>query len=68
MADMNPRLRKLIGSVGLMAFIFFYVWAVASIAEHLPDQTPVKLIYFAITGLAWGLPVLPLISWMNRGR
>jgi len=68
MATMNARLRKLIGGFGLMVFIFGYIWAVTAIAEHLPDQTPVKLVYFAITGMAWGLPVLPLISWMNRGR
>ena len=65
---MNPRLRKLIGSFGLLAFIAGYVWAVLAISEHLPDHPPIKLIYFAITGIAWGLPVLPLISWMNRGR
>ncbi len=51
-----------------MAFIAAYVWAVLAVSEHLPDNTPVKLIYFAITGMAWGLPILPLISWMNRGR
>ncbi|OYU70230.1 MAG: hypothetical protein CFE28_09645 [Alphaproteobacteria bacterium PA2] len=65
---MNARLRKLIGSFGMLVFIGAYVWAVTAISEYLPDQTSIKLIYFAITGMAWGLPVLPLISWMNRGR
>ena len=65
---MNARLRKLVGSFGLVAFIAAYVWAVLAVSEHLPDNTPVKLIYFAITGMAWGLPILPLISWMTRGR
>ncbi|OXE36946.1 MAG: hypothetical protein CGW95_04630 [Phenylobacterium zucineum] len=65
---MKARLRKLIGGFGLLAFIGAYVWAVTAIGEHLPDQMQIKLIYFAITGLAWGVPVLPLISWMNRGR
>jgi Protein of unknown function (DUF2842) len=36
------------------------------IGERLPDQALVKGIFFAVAGLAWGAPVLPLLSWMNR--
>jgi hypothetical protein len=28
----------------------------------------IKLVFFAVAGLAWGLPLLPLMTWMNRGR
>ena len=65
---MTARVRKLIGSAGLLAFLAAYVWAATAISDHLPDNTVIKLAFFAVAGVAWGLPILPLISWMNRGR
>ena len=34
--------------------------------EHLPDNRLIHLAYFAIAGLAWGLPLMPLMSWMGK--
>ena len=65
---MTARVRKFIGGIGLLAFICAYVWAAATIADHLPDNGAVRLVYYAVVGLLWGVPVLPLITWMNRGR
>ena len=65
---MTPRSRKLVGSVGVLAFLGFYVWAAASIAERLPANTAVQLIYFAVVGTLWGVPLFPLIAWVQRGR
>ncbi len=64
---MTPRIRKIIGGLGIMAFLAGYIWLVTAIADLLPEAGPLKLIFFAVTGLAWGLPILPLISWMDRG-
>ncbi len=65
---MTARVRKIFGGIGLLAFLAAYVWAATAISDHLPDTGPAKMVFFAVAGLAWGLPVLPLISWMNRGR
>lgn len=65
---MTARVRKLIGSAGVLAFLAAYVWAATAISDHLPDGRAIKLAYFAVVGIAWGVPILPLISWMNRGR
>ena len=67
-SPMTARVRKFIGGIGLLAFICAYVWAAATIAGHLPDNGAVRLVYYAVVGLLWGVPVLPLITWMNRGR
>jgi len=32
----------------------------------LPAHRGVDLVFFAITGIGWGVPVLPLLSWMGR--
>lgn len=63
---MNPRHKKLIGSLGILLFLAFYVWAVASIADFVPAIWWAQTAYFAISGLLWGVPLLPLIRWMNQ--
>ncbi len=65
---MQPTLRSFIGSMAIVAFLGFYIWAATAIADRLPDDMRIKLVYFAIVGTAWGLPILPLMTWMNRGR
>jgi hypothetical protein len=29
---------------------------------------PLQLAFYALAGICWGIPLFPLISWMNRGR
>ena len=64
---MNPRVRKLIGLVGILGFLGCYVAVVATVSDYVP-RGPWQLIYFGLAGVLWGVPILPLISWMNRGR
>jgi hypothetical protein len=45
-----------------------YVGAVVRLAAFVPDHGPLQFLYYAACGLCWGLPVFPLISWMNRGK
>jgi hypothetical protein len=65
---MSARVRKLIGGVGMLAFLLFYMGSMAAVADHLPDLWAVKLIFFVVAGTAWGAPLIPLITWMNRGK
>jgi hypothetical protein len=67
-ASMTARMRKLIGGLGIILFLILYVGAVVQIANLLPANAAVKLCYFAIAGVGWGVPIIPLITWMNRGR
>jgi hypothetical protein len=65
---MNPRLRKLIGLFGVLAFIVLYMGLVARLSSYVPDHGPLQVVFYALAGICWGIPILPLISWMNRGR
>jgi hypothetical protein len=65
---MPARLRKLIGGVGILVFLILYALVMTIIADHLPEQWAVKLIFFVIAGTGWGVPLIPLITWMNRGK
>ena len=63
---MPARVRKLIGGLAILAFLFVYVGLVVVIADHVPNQWAVKLLFFGLAGVLWGVPLLPLIRWMNR--
>ena len=65
---MNARVRKLIGLVGILAFLLLYIGLVAKAAAHVPEHGPWQFAFYALAGICWGVPILPLISWMNRGR
>jgi hypothetical protein len=64
---MNPRLRKLIGIIAILVFMVLYAMAAVSLHGLLPRNFLLEMVYFAVVGTAWGLPLFPLLSWMNRG-
>lgn len=63
---MSPRLRKFIGLIGILAFCGLYVAVVATLGDYVPDHWAVQLLYYGVAGTAWGVPLFPLIRWMNR--
>jgi hypothetical protein len=65
---MTARARKAIGSVAILAFLVFYMWAISTLGDHVPKAWYFQLAYYVIAGTAWGAPVIPLIAWMNRGK
>jgi hypothetical protein len=64
--EMNPRIKKLIGGVGILAFLAVYISLAIVVAELLPAWPLVKLVYFVVVGVAWGVPIIPFITWMNK--
>ncbi len=60
---MGLRARRAIASVGIVAFLIFYVWLVIAIGAHVPDHPLATLAFYGIAGTAWGVPLLPLMSW-----
>lgn len=64
---MNPRLRRLIAAIGVVAFLAFYIWAAVAIGERLPDQPLIDLLFYALAGTGWALPLYPLLRWAERG-
>jgi len=63
---MPPRIKKIIGSFAILLFLAVYAMAAVSLHDLLPDNFLLELLYFAIAGTAWGAPLIPLLSWMNR--
>lgn len=68
---MNPRARKLAGGVAMLAFVIVYALVAMSLADSRPmNAAPsyLRTLLYVVLGLAWILPLMPLIVWMEHGR
>jgi hypothetical protein len=65
---MNARTRKAIGTLAILVFVIAYMAVVSTLGDHVPKAWWCQLAYYLVAGTAWGLPIIPLISWMHRGR
>jgi predicted membrane channel-forming protein YqfA (hemolysin III family) len=65
---MKQRNRKLIGTVLILAFVCVYSLVAMALAQGRITEAskPVQTIAYIALGLAWVLPLLPLIKWMER--
>lgn len=65
---MPIRLKKLVGTVLLVALVVIYALAASAIAVgRLAESGPVvHLIFFLLSGLLWVLPAMGIIKWMVR--
>jgi hypothetical protein len=65
---MRIRTRKLIGTVGLLVLVT--VWALLAMAfaqfALRAQNGLVVFLFYAVAGLGWVLPAMPLVSWMQR--
>lgn len=62
------RTRKLIGTFAMIALVC--VWALLAMAFAqvlaVTANPAVQFAYYAIAGIGWILPAMPLISWMSK--
>jgi hypothetical protein len=65
---MNKRTRKLIGTILILAFVCLYGPIAMAIAEGRILEAPklVQTLAYVVLGLAWILPIMPLIRWMEK--
>lgn len=65
---LSPRVKKLIGAVVLLIFVAVYALGVMALAQPLLKGAGAvaSLLFYAVAGLAWIVPVMPLIAWMER--
>ena len=65
---MPGRLRRLIGSIVLVALVIVYALVASAIAvARLGDSSAwVHLVFFLFSGLLWVLPAMLIVSWMSK--
>ena len=64
----NNRLKKLIGTIIIPIWLIIFIGIVALLAEILlPNLNGLMIfLFYLISGLIRILPVLPIISWMQK--
>ncbi len=66
---MPRRTRKFIGTLATILFVVTYALIAMALAQsHVIQEAPGYLqgLYYAVLGLAWILPLMPLIKWMEK--
>lgn len=63
---MGSRTRRFVATIGVLLFLTFWVWGAVSINDRLPDIWWLDLIFFAVAGIGWGIPLIPLLRWAER--
>jgi uncharacterized membrane protein YuzA (DUF378 family) len=67
---MSPRFRKLLGAFVMIAFVLVYALVAMAVADSRPmHEAPaiVQTLLYIVLGLAWVLPLMPLVRWMEGG-
>lgn len=64
---MPIRLRKLIGTVALLALASGWTLLAMAFAQFpvIKANGLVEVVYYVVAGLGWVLPAMPLIRWMS---
>jgi hypothetical protein len=64
---MSPRLRKAIGAALMLAWVLAYIAVAGVIGDRIAYEKNWiwKLLYFPIVGIAWIIPLKPLLKWMH---
>ena len=65
---MHIRTRKLIGTLGLLALVTAWALLAMAFAQFaLRAQSGlVVFLFYAVAGLGWVLPAMPIVAWMQR--
>ncbi|MCB1453315.1 MAG: DUF2842 domain-containing protein [Rhizobiaceae bacterium] len=65
---MPPRLRKLVGTLILLALVVIYalVATTVAVAQLQESSWVVHLGFFFLSGLLWIIPAMFIISWMAK--
>ncbi len=66
---MPRRTRKFIGMIATICFVTVYALVAMAMAQsRIIQEAPGVLqgLYYVVLGLAWILPLMPLIRWMEK--
>ena len=58
-------MRKIFGSLALLVFLGVYIVIAVKIGGMLTDRKILSIPYYLIAGVAWALPLKPLLLWMH---
>lgn len=65
---MSQKLRKLVGTLTMLVFVVVYALVVMALAQPILRNAGAvtQLVFYAVAGMSWILPIMPLVKWMER--
>jgi hypothetical protein len=66
---MRSRQRKLIGTIFMLLFVVVYALVAMVVAQATAMKVEsgfLRTLIFALLGLGWAVPIVPLIGWMEK--
>lgn len=64
---MSQSARRGIAGFGIVVWLIVYVVIVVELAARLPLGTGwIALVFYVVAGLAWVVPLRPVMRWMTR--
>ena len=65
---MKIRTRKLFGTFALLSLVVAWSLMGMTIAQTpwLASSGLLQAIFYVVAGIGWGLPAMPIVSWMSR--
>ena len=63
---LSPSLKKAIGCLAIVVWLIAWIVAAVMIGERLHGLPAIApLIFYAVAGMGWVIPLRPLFKWMN---
>lgn len=62
---MPTRQRKLILVLLFVPFLVIYTGLVLVIADHIPSNWLIQLVFYVVAGTLWAFPLKPILKWVN---
>jgi hypothetical protein len=65
---MGGRTRRFIAMIGLLVFLVVWIWGVIALRGLFGPNMLLDLLFFAVGGIGWGVPLYPLFKWAESGK
>lgn len=60
-------MRKVFAALAILAIIAIWIFIIGTLGSQITDQPLwVQLPFYVIAGVAWIVPIRPVLAWMNR--
>ncbi len=61
--------RRIIASLIIIVFLVLWIWGAATLGSYLVTAPKwLSMIFFAVVGIGWVVPLKPIFGWMNSGK
>lgn len=60
-------MRKVVAALAILAIIAAWIFIIGTLGSRITDQPIwIQLPFYIVAGVAWILPLRPILAWMNR--